>query len=65
MTEISALVTSTWNLIQHYLPIISTKSFEKYKDSAVAQIWSSVEERFSKDTSTKEVLSDLIKKTRR
>lgn len=62
MTEISALATLILNLLQDFLRIISTKSFVKYNDLTVAKIWYLVEDEFSKDASTKEVLNDLIKK---
>ena len=61
MIEISALVTSTWTLIQPYLPVIATKAAEGLGQTAVSKVWTTIEKRFEAKPAAKEALTDLLK----
>lgn len=61
MIEIPALVTSSWAVLQPFLPIIATKAAEEVGKTAVAEVWTAIKKKFDMKESAKEALADLLK----
>lgn len=61
MIEIPALVTTAWNVLQPFLPIITTKAAEEVGKTAVAEVWTAVKKKFDTKETAKEALADLLK----
>ncbi len=61
MIEIPALVTSSWAVLQPFLPIIATKAAEEVGKTTVAEVWTAIKKKFDTKESAKEALADLLK----
>lgn len=61
MIEIPALVTTAWNVLHPYLPVIATKAAEEVGKTAVAEVWTAIKKKFDMKAAAKEALEDLLK----
>lgn len=61
MIEIPALVTTTWSLLQQYLPIIAAKAAKEVGKTAVTEIWTAIKKKFDTKEAAKEAFADLLK----
>jgi hypothetical protein len=61
MIEIPALVTTAWNVLYPYLPIIATKAAEEAGKTAVVEVWTAIKKKFDMKAAAKEALEDLLK----
>lgn len=61
MIEIPALVTTAWNVLHPFLPIIATKAAEEAGKTAVVEVWNAIKKKFDMKAAAKEALEDLLK----
>ncbi len=60
MIEIPIIVTSIWESLQPFLPVIATKAAEEIGKTTISELWKVIEKKFSTNESAKDILQDLI-----
>ena len=61
MIDVFTLVTSTWIVLQPYIPILASKAVEEVGKTAVVEIWAAIKNKFDMKDAAKEALAELVK----
>ena len=61
MLDIAMLVSTTWTVLQPYLPLIATAAVQETGKRALGEVWEAVKKKFDKKEHTQKILVDLLK----